>query len=118
MSLNWPKSLYGVTTEWKVDITRKLDSLSELQGLKKNVWRITVALKKLAGTGGQDSEEELILWPKSEGEETEVQENRGKGKQREERIDGMEKDENGIESVEEGSSSFSSVVFSVGTGIL
>ena len=54
--------------------------MSKLQGLRKDVQRIAVALEKLAGIGGQDSEEELISWPESEGKETEVQENREKGK--------------------------------------
>jgi len=67
------------------------------------------------------------LWPESEGEEREVQENRKKGKQEKEGIDRIEKDEremvrqeedNEIEGVEEGGGSFSPVVFSIGTGIL
>jgi len=71
--------------------------LDELSGLRKDVWRITVALEALASIEGQDSNEELISWPESEGEETEVQENREKGKWREQKIDGMKKDENGRE---------------------
>jgi len=39
-----------------------------------------MALEALAGIRGQDSNEDLISWPESEGEETEVQENREKGK--------------------------------------
>jgi len=35
--------------EWKVEVLRKLEDLSELQGLRKDVWRIAVALEKLAG---------------------------------------------------------------------
>ena len=58
------------------------------------------------------------MWPESEGEETEVQENREKGKWREEKIDRMEEDENGMEGVEEGNGSLSPVAFSVGTRIL
>jgi len=92
--------------------------LDELSGLRKDVQRIAVALEALAGIKGQGSDEELISWPESEGEETEVQENREKGKQREEKIDGMEEDENRIEGVEEGNSSFSPVAFSIGTRIL
>jgi len=60
----------------------------------------------------------LISWPESEGEETEVQENREKGKQREKKIDGTEENENRMKDVEEGNSSFSLVAFSVGTRIL
>jgi len=71
--------------------------LDELSGLRKDVWRITVALEALASIEGQDSNEELISWPESEGEETEVQENREKGKWREQKIDGMKEDENGRE---------------------
>jgi len=69
-----------MNAEWKADVARKLDSLSKLQGLRKDVRRIALALEKLAGIGGQDSEEELISWPESKGKETEVQENREKGK--------------------------------------
>jgi len=66
--------------EWKADVLRKLEGLDELSRLRKDMWRIAVALEKLASIGGQDSKEELISWPESEGEETEVQENREKGK--------------------------------------
>jgi len=71
--------------------------LDELSGLRKDVWRIIVALEALASIEGQDSNEELISWPESEGEETEVQENREKGEWREQKIDGMKEDENGRE---------------------
>ena len=104
--------------EWKSEVLRKLEGLDELSGLRKDMRRIAVALEALASIGGQDSDEDLISWPESEGEETEVQENREKGKQREEKIDGMEEDENGMEGVEEGNSSLSPVAFSVGTRIL
>jgi len=49
-------------TEWKAEILRKLD------GLRKDIWRIAVALEKLAGMEGKDSDEEQISWPESEGE--------------------------------------------------
>jgi len=57
------------------------------------------------------------LWPKSEGEETEVQWSTEKGKQREQKIDGAEekgevegqKEENTMEGMEKGSSGFSLV---------
>ena len=104
--------------EWKSEVLWKLEGLDELSGLRKDMRRIAVALEALASIGGQDSDEDLISWPESEGEETEVQENREKGKQREEKIDGMEEDENGMEGVEEGNSSLSPVAFSVGTRIL
>jgi len=102
-----------------VEISRKLEDLSKLRGLRKDVWRIMVTLEKLAGIEGQDSEDEQFSWLASEGEETKVQESREKGKQREEKITGLEsEEENGIEGVEEGSSSFFPVIYSVGTGIL
>ena len=104
--------------EWKAEVLQKLEGLDELSRLRKDMRRIAVALEALAGIKGQDSNEELILWPESEGEKTEVQENREKGKQREEKINGMEKDENEMEGVEEGNSSFSPVAFSIGTRIL
>jgi len=53
-------------TKWKAEILRKLDSL------RKDIWRIAVALEKLAGMGGEDSDKERISWPESKGELTEV----------------------------------------------
>jgi len=35
--------------EWKTNVSRKLDELSELWGLKKDVQRIVVVLEKLVG---------------------------------------------------------------------
>jgi len=55
-----------------LELLRKLDGLGELQGLRKDVRRIAVALEKLAGIKSRDSEEELLSWPESEGEVTEV----------------------------------------------
>jgi len=83
-----------------------------------------VALKKLAGIEGQDSDKEQILWLESKEDETEVQESTEKGKQKEQRSDGAEKegqverqeDENAMEDVEERSSGCSLVAYSVGTG--
>jgi len=94
--------------------------------LRRDVWRIAVALERLAGIEGQDSDEELILWSESEGEVTEVQGGKEKGKQRKERSDGEDKEEgmerqeenNKMEGVEQGSSRYSLVAYSVGTGIL
>ena len=112
--------------EWKAEILRKLEDLSELSRLRKDVRRIAVALEKLAGIESQDSEEILLSWPESKGEETKVQRSKEKGKQKEEMIDGVEEEkkvreqekENRIEDIEEGSSSFTLVIFSVSTGIL
>jgi len=109
-----------------VEVLRKLDSLGELQGLRKDVRRIAVALEKLAGIEVQDSDEELLSWLESKGEVTEVQGGKEKKNQREDRLDGEDKEEeterqeeyNKIEGVEEGSSRFSLVAYSVGTGTL
>jgi len=78
--------------------------------MRKDIQRIAVALEKLAGIEGEDSDEERISWPESEGELTEVQRSREKGKQKKERVDGAEEEEetrrqeeeNGIEGMEEG----------------
>ena len=112
--------------EWRTEISRKLEDLSKLSELRKDMQRITVVLEKLAGIESQDSEEEQFSWLESERKEREMQEKKEKGKQREERIDGAEEEEevgeqeeeNGMEDVEEGSSSLFPVAFSVSTGIL
>jgi len=91
--------------------------------MRKDIQMIAVALKKLTGIEGKDSDEEQISWPESEGDETKVQGSKGKGKQKEKIIDRAEEEEeveeqeeeNGIKDIEEGSSSFTPVVFSVGT---
>jgi len=109
--------------EWKAEVLRKLDSLGELQGLRKDVRRIVVALEKLAGIEGQDSNEELLSRPESEEEITEVQGDKEKRKQREERLGGedeekeigRQEEDNEMEGVEEGDGSFSLVVYFVGT---
>jgi len=96
-----------------------------LSGLRKDIRRITVALEKLTGMGGEDSDKEQISWLESKGELTEVQESGEKGKQKEEKLDGAEEEEevggqekeNGMEGVEEGGN-FSPVAYSVGTGVL
>ena len=84
-----------------------------------------MALEKLAGTEGQDSDEELLSWLESKGEEMEVQGSKEKGKQREENLDGdneeeeieRQEEDNEIEGVEKEGSSFSPVAYSVGTGV-
>jgi len=43
-----------------VKVSRKLEDLGELRGLRKDVQRIAVALEKLAGIESQDSDEELL----------------------------------------------------------
>ena len=120
------KTKQQTDAEWKTEVLRKLDGLGELQVLRKDVWRIVVALERLAGIESQDSDEELLSWPESEGEVTEVQGGKEKGKQREERLDGEDKEEeterqeeyNKMEGIEEGSSRFSPVAYSVGTRTL
>jgi len=102
-----------------------LEGLDELSGLRKDVQRIAVALEKLAGIEGQDSDEELLSWPESKGELTEVQGGKEKRKQREERLDREDKEkemerqekDNEMEGMEEGGGSFSPVVYSVGTRV-
>jgi len=69
------KAKQQTEAEWKAEVLRKLDSFGKLWGLRKDVWRIAVALEKLAGIEVQDSDKELLSWPESEGEVTEVQGN-------------------------------------------
>ena len=59
---------------------RKLEDLSELQGLRKEIQRIAVVLEKLASIEGQDSKKEQFSWLESEREETEVQGSKEKRK--------------------------------------
>jgi len=117
------KTKQQTDVEWKVEVSRKLEELSELRGLRKDIRRIAVALEKLVGIESQDSDEGQISWPKSEGEETKVQESTEKGKQREQRsgrakdegeVEGQE-EEDAMEGVEEGSGGHSPVAYSVGT---
>jgi len=123
---NVRKAKQQTDTEWKAEILRKLNSLSELSGMRKDIWRIAVALEKLTGMKGKDSDKKRISWLESEGELMEVQRSREKGKQEEERVDGAEEkeetrkqeEENGMEGVKEGDGDFSPVAYSVGTGIL
>jgi len=93
--------------------------------LRKDIQRIAVALEKLAGIEGQNSDKELLSWPESEEEKTKVQGGKEKRKQREKRLDGEDEEkemgrqekDNEIEGVEEGGGSFSLVTYSVGTGV-
>jgi len=50
------KTKQQIDAEWKAQVSRKLEELNELQGLRKDIWRIAVALEKLAGIESQDSE--------------------------------------------------------------
>jgi len=119
------KAKQQTDAKWKAKVLWKLEGLDELSGLRKDMRRIAVALEKLAGIEGQDSDEELLSWPESEGELTEIQGGKEKGKQRQERLDGEDEEkemgrpeeDNEMEGVEEGDISFSPVAYSVGTGI-
>jgi len=55
------KTKQQIDMEWKAEVSRKLEGLSELQELRKDVWRIMVALEKLVGIESQDFNEEQIL---------------------------------------------------------
>ena len=67
------KAKQQTDTEWKAEILRKLDCLSELSGIRKDIQRIAVALEKLAGIESEDFDKERISWLKSERESTQVQ---------------------------------------------
>ena len=58
--------------EWKTEVLRKLKDLGELQGLRKNIQRITVALEQLTDIKGDNSNKEQISWLESERELTKV----------------------------------------------
>ena len=70
-----------------MEVSQKLEGLDKLSGLRKDVRRIAVALEKLTGIEGQDSDEELLSWLESKGELTKVQGIKEKRKEREERLD-------------------------------
>ena len=120
------KTKQQTNVEWKVEVSRKLESQSELWGLRKDVQRIMVALEKLAGIEGQDSNKEQFSWPESQGEETEVLRSTEKRKQREQKTDRAEEEgevrgqeeENRMEGIKEKSSNFSPVMYSVSTRTL
>jgi len=61
--------------------------------MRKDIQRIAVALEKLAGMEGEDSDKEQISWLESEGELMEVQGSKEKGKQKEERVDRVKEEE-------------------------
>ena len=94
------------------------------------VKRVVDALERIAEIRSKTLEDDLISQLASGGEETEtverIDKGKEKGKQKEERIDESEEkeevrgqeEENTMEGMEERSSSFSLVTFSVGTGFL
>jgi len=109
-------------TEWKAEVLQKLDELWEL---RKDIQRIAVTLERLAGIESQDSDEEQISWLESEREVMEVQGSIEKGKQREQKLNGVvekevrkQEEDNEMEGVEEEGNSSSLVAYSVGTGNL
>jgi len=77
------KTKQQTDAEWKAEVSRKLEGLSELQGLGKDVWRIADALERIAGMRSTTPEDDIISWPESRGEETETVERVDKGKGRE-----------------------------------
>jgi len=97
-----------------------------LWGLRKDIQRIAVALKRLAGIECQNSNDKLLSWPESKEKETEVQGSKKKEKQKKKRLDGEDEEEeaeirgqeedNRMEGMEKGSSRFPSAMYSVGTG--
>jgi len=95
------KTKQQMDAEWKAEVSRKLEDLSELWGLRKDIWRIAVALEKLAGIENQESEEDQFSWLEFEGDEMEVQRSKKKGKQKEERTDKAEEEEEIREQKEE-----------------
>ena len=48
------KTKQQTDVEWKMEVLRKLDGLGELQGLRKDVRRIVVALERLAEVRGRN----------------------------------------------------------------
>ena len=114
------KTKQQTDAEWKEQVLEKLEKVDELV---VQVWRVADALERMAGMRPKTPEDDLISWPESEGEETEVQESTEKGKQREQRSDGAEdegevegqEEEDAMKGVEEGSGGLSPVAYSVGT---
>jgi len=114
------KTKQRTDAEWKEQVLEKLEKVDELV---VQVRRVADALDRMAGMRPKTLEDDLISWPESEGEETEVQESTEKRKQREQRSDGAEdeeevegqEEEDAMEGVEEGSGGLSPVAYSVGT---
>ena len=77
------KTKQQIDVEWKAEVSRKLEGLSELQGLRKDVRRIADTLERIAGMRSMTPENDIISWPESGGEETETLERIDKGKGRE-----------------------------------
>jgi len=107
-----------------------LEKLKKIDELVIQVKRVADALERIAGIRSKTPEDNLISWLVSGGEEIEtverIDKEKEKGKQKKKRIDRSEekeevreqKKENAMEGMKERSSSFSLVVFSIGTGFL
>jgi len=54
------KTKQQTDVKWKAEVSRKLEDLGELWGLRKDIRWIVVALEKLAGIEGDNSDEELL----------------------------------------------------------
>jgi len=78
--------------EWKAKISRKLEGLSELQGLRKDIWRIADALERIAEIRSKTLEDDIISWLESGGEKTKTVERIDQGKQKEQSSDGAEEE--------------------------
>jgi len=100
-----------------------LEKLGKVDKLVIQVWRVADALERIAGMRSKTLEDDLISWPESGGEEMKTLEKIDKGKQRKQSLNGTEEEgeierqekENAMESIEERSSGFSPVVYSVRT---
>jgi len=77
------KTKQQTDAEWKVEVSRKLEGLSELRGLRKDIRRITDALERIAGMRLKTLEDDIISWLESRGEEMETLERMDKRKGRE-----------------------------------
>jgi len=67
--------------EWKEQVLEKLGKVDELV---VQVRRVVDVLERIAGMRSKTSEDDIISWPESGGEETETLERMDKGKGREE----------------------------------
>ena len=63
------KTKQQMDVEWKAEVSRKLEGLSELQGLRKDVWRIADTLERIVGMRSKTPENDIISWPESGGED-------------------------------------------------
>jgi len=115
------KTKQQMDVEWKEQV---LEKLGKVDKLVVQVQRVADALERIAGMRSKTLEDNLISWLESREEETETVERMDKGKERKQSSDGVEEEgevegqeeEDAMEDVEEGSSGFSLVAYSVRTG--